>query len=55
MGHPSITTTHIYTKFFISRLQEDFPDLSAFAEDRFRGRAEILNRGNGVPVEKPVP
>ena len=54
MGHQSITTTQIYTKIFISRLQEDFPDLSAFAEDRFRGRAEILNRGNYVPVEKRV-
>jgi len=54
MGHQSIATTQIYTKFFISRLQEDFPDLSAFAEDRFRGRAEILNRGNGVSVEKQV-
>ena len=52
MGHKSIGTTQIYTKFFISRLQEDYPDLAGFAEDRFRGRAEILNRGNSVPVEK---
>ena len=51
MGHKSIATTQIYAKFFISRLQEDFPDLAGFADDRFKGRAEILNRGNGVPVE----
>ncbi|MFB0521464.1 MAG: tyrosine-type recombinase/integrase [Desulfatiglandales bacterium] len=54
MGHRSITTTQIYTKFFISRLQEDFPDLAGFAEDRFRGRAEILNRANGVLDEKQI-
>jgi integrase len=54
MGHKTIATTQIYTKFFISRLQEDFPDLAGFAQDRFKGRAEILNRGNSVPVEKPI-
>jgi len=51
MGHKSVLTTQIYTRFFISRLQEDFPDLAGFTENQSRGRAEILQRGNGVSVE----
>ncbi len=52
MGHKSILTTQIYARFFITRLQEDFPDLAGYATDRTKGRAEILQRGNGVTVEK---
>ncbi|MBA7597157.1 Tyrosine recombinase XerC [subsurface metagenome] len=52
MGHKSILTTQIYARFFITRLQEDFPDLAGYATDRTKGRAEILQRGNGLPVEK---
>ncbi len=52
MGHKSILTTQIYARFFITRLQEDFPDLAGYATDRTKGRAEILQRGNGVIVEK---
>lgn len=54
MGHKSILTTQIYARFFISRLQEDFPDLAGYATDRTKGRAEILQRGNGALVEKEV-
>ena len=54
MGHKSIGTTQIYTKFFISRLHEDFPDLAGFTNNRFQGRSEILNRGNGLTVENRV-
>jgi len=52
MGHKSVLTTQIYTRFFLSRLQEDFPDLAGFTENQSRGRAEILQRGNGVIVER---
>lgn len=52
MGHKSVLTTQIYARFFITRLQEDFPDLVGYSTDRTRGRAEILQRGNSVPVEK---
>ncbi|MFC1542911.1 tyrosine-type recombinase/integrase [Candidatus Neomarinimicrobiota bacterium] len=54
MGHKSILTTQIYARFFITRLQEDFPDLAGYATDRTKGRAEILQRGNGALVEKEV-
>jgi len=54
MGHKSILTTQIYARFFITRLQEDFPDLAGFATDRTKGRAEILQRGNGSPVKKEL-
>jgi len=52
MGHKSILTTQIYARFFITRLQEDFPDLAGYATDRTKDRAEILQRGNSTPVEK---
>ena len=45
MGHKSILTTQIYTKFFIARLKEDFPDLVGFATDITKGRFDLLNRG----------
>ena len=47
MGHKSIETTLRYTKFFLSRLQEDFPDLAGYADNQSRGRAEIIGRGTG--------
>ena len=47
MGHRSIETTMRYTKFFLSRLQEDFPDLAGYAENQSRGRAELISRGTG--------
>ena len=46
MGHKSILTTQIYTKFFIARLREDFPDLTGFAANTTIGRFELINRGS---------
>ena len=52
MGHGSITTTEIYAKFLSSRLLEDFPDLTGFAENWSNGRMQMLNRGHGALIEK---
>ncbi|MCH8837359.1 MAG: site-specific integrase [Candidatus Marinimicrobia bacterium] len=52
MGHKSIQTTMIYTKFFLSRLQEDFPDLAGFAENKALGRADLIGSGAGPTEER---
>ncbi|MCK4579519.1 MAG: site-specific integrase [Candidatus Marinimicrobia bacterium] len=55
MGHKSIQTTMIYTKFYLSRLQEDFPDLAGFAENKTLGRADIIGSGTGLIEERTHP
>ena len=48
MGHSSVTTTEIYAKFNIRRLEMDFPSLVSIAQ-----LGEIRERGHDFGGHKP--
>ena len=48
MGHSSVTTTEIYAKFSLRRLEMDFPSLVSIAQ-----LGEIRKRGHDFGGHKP--
>ena len=48
MGHSSVTTTEIYAKFSLRRLEMDFPSLTESNKKR-----EIRESGHGFGGHKP--
>ena len=48
MGHSSVTTTEVYAKFSLRRLEMDFPSLVSIAQ-----LGEIRKRGHDFGGHKP--